>query len=131
LIMAGKICYAGIQPDNDVIIYEPKRRLKYIYIAAPYTKPDPAVNTRSAILVAEQLRDKGFIPFVPHLTHLWHLISPHEIDYWYEYDIEWLKKCDALLRLPGESKGADNEVKVAQELGIPVFYDIDSIGVKE
>jgi hypothetical protein len=32
--------------------------------------------------------------------------------------------CDAILRLPGESAGADEEVKLAKELGKPVFYSI-------
>jgi hypothetical protein len=36
----------------------------------------------------------------------------------------WLAKCDCLLRLPGESKGADNEVFWAKKLGMPVYYSI-------
>jgi hypothetical protein len=32
-----------------------------------------------------------------------------------------LARCDALLRLPGESPGADREVKRARELWIPVY----------
>ncbi len=95
--------------------------MKYIYVAGPYTGGDPVLNTRKAIEAGEQLRALGFVPFIPHLTHLWHLISPHDIDYWYEYDNEWIRKCDALLRLPGKSKGADAEVALALELGIPVF----------
>ena len=35
--------------------------------------------------------------------------------------------CDAVLRLPGESKGADNEVRVAKANKIPVFYSIDAL----
>ena len=40
---------------------------------------------------------------------------------WLEYDMEWLTACDALVRLPGESKGADREVARAKELGIEVY----------
>lgn len=95
--------------------------VKYIYIAGPYTHPDPVVNTRRAIEAGEILRSMGFVPFIPHLTHLWHLVKPHSIDYWYDFDIEWLKRCDGLIRLPGESVGADKEVEIARIMGIPIF----------
>jgi hypothetical protein len=36
-----------------------------------------------------------------------------------------LRKCDAVLRLPGESKGADQDVKIALERGLKVFYSLD------
>jgi hypothetical protein len=38
-----------------------------------------------------------------------------------------LEKCDAVLRLPGDSKGADNDVRLATELGIPVYYRLEDI----
>ena len=96
--------------------------MKYIYIAGPYTKGDSVINVRNAINVAEDLIDIGLVPFIPHLSHLWHLINPHEIAYWYQYDNGWLLKCDVVLRLPGESKGADAECALAKENNIPVFY---------
>jgi hypothetical protein len=43
--------------------------------------------------------------------------------------MEWLAVCDCVLRLPGESKGADAEVKFAQEIGKPVYYSIAELGV--
>ena len=98
--------------------------MKYIYVAGPYTNGDPVLNVRKAIEAAEQLRELGYVPFIPHLTHLWHLISPHEYEYWIEYDKEWLEKCDALLRLPGISKGADDEVMRMFYLNKPVFHVI-------
>lgn len=98
-----------------------------VYIAGPYTNPDPCINTRNAILAAEEVVKLGHTPFVPHLTHLWHLISPHDIEFWYEYDFKWLLSCDALLRLPGKSTGADNEVSFADKHNIPVFCSIDAL----
>ena len=44
-----------------------------------------------------------------------------------DLDLVWLECCDCLLRLPGESKGADIEVKHALENNIKVFYSIDEI----
>ena len=59
--------------------------MKYIYIAAPYSKDDPVVNTANAIEVADKLKNRGYFPFVPHLTMFWHLLKPHDIEYWYKY----------------------------------------------
>jgi hypothetical protein len=92
-----------------------------IYVAGPYTKGDVVINVRNAIMVGNNLRSLGHTPFIPHLTHFWHLVQPHNIDYWYKYDLEWLEQCDALFRLPGESAGADKEVARAGELGLPVY----------
>jgi hypothetical protein len=100
-----------------------------IYIAGPYTKPDPVINTRNAIYAADYVTDVlGHLAFCPHLTHFWHLVQPHDdINFWYDYDIEWLKVCDAILRLPGESFGADREVAIATELGLQVFASVFDI----
>jgi hypothetical protein len=38
-----------------------------------------------------------------------------------------LQHCDAVLRLPGESRGADQDVAIAQERGIPVYHDVTEI----
>lgn len=35
--------------------------------------------------------------------------------------------CDAILRLPGDSKGADNDVRLANERGIPVYYRLEDV----
>ncbi len=38
-----------------------------------------------------------------------------------------LARCDAVLRLPGESKGADNDVRLARERGLPVYHRIEDV----
>jgi hypothetical protein len=38
-----------------------------------------------------------------------------------------LQHCDAVLRLPGESAGADNDVRIAIELGLPVYERLADI----
>ncbi len=101
--------------------------MKYIYVAGPYTKDDPAVNTRNAILVGEEIVKMGHIPFIPHLTHFWHIIFPHEYQYWMDMDEKWLLRCDALFRMPGNSSGADIEVKKAKERGMPVYYSLEEM----
>jgi hypothetical protein len=100
--------------------------MKKVYIACAYTKGDPCLNVRSAVFAADRLLDAGYAPLVPILSHLWHLISPHDYETWMRLDLEWLPCCDALVRLPGESSGADREVAEARRLGIPVFMGVDA-----
>lgn len=42
-----------------------------------------------------------------------------------------LTKCDAVLRIEGTSKGADQDVEVAKKLGLKIFYDIEDIPDEE
>ena len=95
-----------------------------VYIASPYTYPDPVGNTHFVIEIAERLILAGFTPYIPHLTMFWHLIYPHPVEFWYSYDLHFLKRCDCLLRVGGESKGADREVIYAEQNDIPVYYSI-------
>jgi len=99
-----------------------------VYIASAYTKGDVAVNVRNVILIADELVKRGHTPYIPHLTHFWHLVSPKDIGFWYEYDNSFLDHwAEALLRMPNESTGADNEVIRAKKLGIPVYYNIEDL----
>jgi hypothetical protein len=107
---------------------EPPAKIK-IYIAGPYTKGDVALNVRKAIFAADYVTATlGHVAYCPHLTHFWHMLIPHEnIQFWYDYDIEWLKVCDAILRLEGESHGADEEVRIAESLGMRVYRSVFEI----
>jgi len=94
-----------------------------VYIAGPYALPDPVENTHRTVKAANVLHDTGLVVcHVPHLTMLWHTITPLPPEHWYAYDLAILARCDALLRLPGDSTGADKEVTFAQENNIPVFH---------
>ena len=101
-----------------------KKRMKKVYVAGPYTKGDVAQNVRIAIEYGDRLIINGYIPYIPHLTHFWHLIFPHDYEYWLNLDNEWLALCDMVLRIPGDSPGADAEVELAKSLGIPVYYSM-------
>lgn len=96
-----------------------------VYVAGPYTSGDPAVNTRTAMLAGIALIEAGHYPFIPHLFHFLHFLSPQEYHVWTDQDFAWLPDCHALIRLPGESSGADAEVKVAEQLNIPVYHSVD------
>ena len=98
-----------------------------IYIASPYTIGDVAVNVRRQMDAADKLMDAGLVPFVPLYSHFQHMVHPRPYDEWLAIDLEWLKVCDAILRLPGESKGADREVLMAEQRMKPVFHDTDEL----
>jgi hypothetical protein len=48
-------------------------------------------------------------------------------DVMYETASRLLGRCDAVLRLPGESSGADADVAIARRLGLPVYFDISEV----
>lgn len=98
-----------------------------VYVAGPYTQGDPQTNVDRAIDVGEQITRLGADPFIPHLSHYRHLRYPHSYEFWLEEDIRWLSACDALYRMPGESKGADGEVEYARLHCIPVFDDMGEL----
>lgn len=87
-----------------------KRRIK-VYIAGPYTKGDIVKNVRRAMLVGSRLWRRGLAPYIPHLTMFQHMLSPMEYEDWMSWDLQWLPCCDVLLRLSGESPGANKEIE--------------------
>jgi hypothetical protein len=96
-----------------------------VYVAAPYSRPDPVENTHRLIKFVDLLVDEGLVtPIAPHLTMLWHVVTPRPIEFWYSYDIAILARCDAVYRIEGESVGADREVAYAQDLSLPVFHAV-------
>lgn len=103
-------------------------RLPLIYVAAPYSRPDPVENTHRAIRGGLSIWEERLgVPLIPHLTLVAHLVMPRPLDYWYEFDLHQIDHCSALLRLPGESTGADAEIEHADTIGIPVFHSVEEL----
>ena len=98
-----------------------------IYIASPYTLGDTALNVRRQIKAADKLLEMGHTPLIPCLSHLWHLVSPKSYEEWLRIGLAWVGYSDAVLRLSGESKGADEEVRYAQLIGLPVYHSLKEI----
>lgn len=105
----------------------PNQRKMMIYIAGPYSIGDVVLNVRNACLAANVVRAKGHIPVIPHLMHLWHIITPKTQREWLDIGLDYIPRMDAVLRLDGESVGADNEVALAKALGIKVYYSLAGI----
>jgi hypothetical protein len=113
-----------------------------ILIAGPYrsgTGDDPqrmAANLKTLEEAAWPLFKAGHIPMIGEWVALPVLSSAGASDgpldplaeqVMYPTAQRLLQHCDAVLRLPGESKGADQDVKIAQELGIPVYHALDEV----
>ena len=107
-------------------IMKDKKMIK-VYIASPYTLGDVAVNVKKQIDMANKLMDWGFAPFVPLYSHFQHMVHPRPYRDWIKLDLEWVRSCDCVLRLEGESKGADGEIAFAKKLDIPVYYSFNEL----
>jgi hypothetical protein len=109
-----------------------------VYIASPYTKGDPAINTHFQMRVFTELMNDGVVwPFIPLVSHFIHSAFPRDYRDWIDYDLALIDRMDACLRLDAvhkpldyrvaESTGADGEVARFVELGKPVFYDKEAL----
>ena len=112
-----------------------------ILIAGPYRggiNDDPILikkNLDKLESVALPLFKKGHIPVIGEwiALPLMHLAGSKRIgdSVWDEiqYPVahRLLEKCDAVLRLEGASKGADEDVRIAKEQGLKIYYNLDEI----
>ena len=100
-----------------------------VFIAGPMsTSGEPGPNLNAAAVAAADLLLAGYFPFVPHVTWILHAIRPDvAVKTWQRWDHYWLVLCDAVLRLPGRSSGADDEVAMAEKIRMPVFHDLQSL----
>lgn len=118
---------------------------KRVYIAGPISKGDLAHNVNQATAAFVALAKAGFAPFCPHWSvyakpcawsHFgdglrvecvatWNGNDDMTHADWMGVDLPWVAASDAVLRLPGESTGADLEVGCAIEHGIPVYFSVE------
>jgi hypothetical protein len=106
-----------------------------VYVAGPITKPKGRLQAKIDMARAAGLAllRAGYSPMVPHLTCFFASNEPEILpagtvhEDWYSVDLPWVAVSQAVLRLPGESRGADLETDLAFELDIPVYYDLPSL----
>lgn len=99
-----------------------------IYISGPITKGQPSRmhNVAVATQAFHYLLKRGVYAFVPQWAALVdYCLEDCRYDEWMELDFAVIERCDVLVRLPGESKGADLEVEFATKLGIPTVFGDD------
>lgn len=98
-----------------------------VYIASPYRLGDKDRNVKRQIDAFHELLKRGFSPFAPLLNHYVDQEYPHSEQEWLSYDFDWLDVCDCVLRLEGESAGADEEVSRHRLARKPVFFTINDL----
>lgn len=111
-----------------------------ILIAGPYrsgTDGDPAAmeaNLRRLEEAAWPVFAAGHVPMIGEWVALPVLRSAGATveddladDVLYPTARRLLEHCDAVLRLPGESAGADQDVAIAESRGLPVYHDVADI----
>jgi hypothetical protein len=112
-----------------------------ILIAGPYrsgTNDDATLmqqNLNNLEAVALPLFRKGHIPMIGEwvalpLIQLAGSTKPgdaawEEVQYPVAHRL--LEKCDAVLRIEGASKGADEDLRIATERGLEIYYSIDDV----
>ncbi|MBS1663051.1 MAG: DUF4406 domain-containing protein [Bacteroidetes bacterium] len=112
-----------------------------ILIAGPYrsgTNDDPflmSVNLRKLETAALPIFRAGHIPVIGE----WVALPLMEVagsmnvgdsvseEILYPVAARLITKCDAVVRLEGASKGADEDVRLAKELGLPVYYNVEDV----
>lgn len=102
------------------------------YLASPYTSKDEKIVEERFQKVAKkaaELMTQGMTVFSPiamcHPMAVYGKI-PGDWEFWKKFDIDYISCCNKLVvyRLDGWeiSKGVQAEIKIAQEMGIPVEY---------
>ena len=112
-----------------------------ILIAGPYrsgTSDDPGLMSRNLQLLQEAawpIFAAGHLPMIGEWVALPVLFSagasgpldPMAEQVMYPTAERLLHHCTAVLRLPGESKGADQDVAIAEARGLPVYYRLQDV----
>lgn len=114
-----------------------------ILIAGPYRSG----TNGDAVLIAQNLNrlessalsvyKAGHIPMIgewvalPLMKQAGSLKLGDEISEQYLYPVagRLLQRCDAVLRIEGESKGADEDVRIARQRGLPVYSRLEDVPV--
>jgi hypothetical protein len=120
---------------------ENRAKAMMILIAGPYrsgTGDDPglmAANLERLESVSVPLFRAGHIPMIGEWVALplgkkagsSGVTDPIYDEFAYPVADRLLRHCNAVLRLPGNSKGADEDVRLARERGLPVYFDISEV----
>ena len=104
-----------------------------VYIAGPMTNGDGKsfnmAKINEAIETHLRLIELGYVPHCPQLTVFCELIRPGKIPYkdWLALDKHYIDDSDVVLRLEGDSVGADVECQYAKSCDKRIFYGLPSL----
>lgn len=103
-------------------------RMRVVYVAGKFTGAngwEVARNIRRAESWGFAVAEAGAMPFIPHAnTASFHNTLTDA--FWYQGTLEMLRRCDAIILVPGweDSKGALAEVAEAKKLNMPIFTGV-------
>lgn len=106
------------------------KKIPYVYLACPIanhgkcTEAEIGKNVKNSIKAQRALMKKGYAVHNPALT--WFATKFDDFSFvsheqWVDADLSFVDRCDLVVRLAGESKGADREVQFAHKQGITVY----------
>jgi hypothetical protein len=108
--------------------------MKLIYVSGPYigsTYHQTDAYITYAREWAEKLARAGHAFYCPHLNtgHFDTIARDVPAPFWREMNLNILRRCDAVLLLPGwdNEEASRRDVEYAENWGIPVIVDIDEI----
>jgi len=124
-------------PEQVEPVPKPNRK-PIVYIASPYTKGDPEINTQFQCKMFDKiLREGKAWPVAPLWAHFQDKSFPRPYRDWIDYDNALMDHYDVCVRLPAdvpelhykqsESSGADAEVKFFRDHGKPVFFSLEDL----
>lgn len=112
ILIAGPV-RSGTQ-GNQALIHANLQEFERIALAIYHKGHTPVVGEWLALPIAraagsqeigDEISDKYLYPVAHRLIHC----------------------CDAILRIPGESNGADNDVRLGEELGLIIYRHLDDV----
>lgn len=100
--------------------------MKLVYVAGPYRAPTEfgvLENIRNAEALALRVWKAGAACICPHKNTAF-FGGAADDSVWLAGDIEMMIRCDAVIVTDGwhRSSGTRDEIRIAKERGIPVFY---------
>ena len=112
-----------------------------ILVAGPYrsgTNNDPQLIAKNLDRLEQfslQIYKAGHIPLIGEWVALpiakqagsSHLGDAISEQFLYPVANRLIQRCDAVLRIEGASKGADEDVRLARRRGLPIYFDIEEV----
>jgi type III secretory pathway component EscU len=121
--------------------HAPATRPLFILIAGPYrsgTNNDPQLIAKNLDRLEQfslRVYEAGHIPLIGEWVALpvARQAGSKQVGdaiaerYLYPVAERLLRRCDAVLRIEGPSKGADEDVRLARVRGLPVYFNLDEV----
>ena len=132
--VSGRVIAAWRTTSSNVVTMSIERMM--VYVAGPLTSSGLVWhNTREVMKAANKIIMRGHFPVIPHLSFVHAMSTEYSAglpeEYWLQWGLVLLERCDSLFRVPGKSSGSDSEVAHAICCGLPVYFRMDDIPIAQ